>query len=102
MAIVNLIIKPFTSFVLYRMYQDRGGNYSDFGISGIPGIPNLGGSSGKFAFETKPVQQVVSIRYNTHLMRMAPFKVCGYQLDGALVKGYAGSRSKAFKGPFSS
>ena len=100
MAIVNLIIKPFTSFVLYRMYQDRGGNYSDFGISGIPGIPNLGGSSGKFAFETK--QQVVSIRYNTHLMRMAPFKVCGYQLDGALVKGYAGSRSKAFKGPFSS
>ena len=53
MAIVNLIIKPFTSFVLYRMYQDRGGNYSDFGISGIPGIPNLGGSSGKFPFENK-------------------------------------------------
>ena len=46
MAIVNLIIKPFTSFVLYRMYQDRGGNYSDFGIGGIPGMPNLGGSSG--------------------------------------------------------
>ncbi len=43
MAIVNLIIKPFICFVLYRIYQDRGGQYSDFGIAGIPGMPNLGG-----------------------------------------------------------
>ncbi len=39
MAIVNLLIKPFTSFVLYRLYQDRGGSYADFGI---PGMPDFG------------------------------------------------------------
>ncbi len=43
MAIINLLIKPFSSFVLYRIYQDRGGHYSDFGI---PGMPNMGGASG--------------------------------------------------------
>ncbi|XP_064642833.1 type-1 angiotensin II receptor-associated protein-like isoform X1 [Lineus longissimus] len=42
MSIVNLLLKPFTSFIVYRIYQERGGSYGDFGI---PGIPGLGGSS---------------------------------------------------------
>jgi len=43
MAVVNLLLKPFTSFVLYRLHQERGGAYGDFSIAGIP---NFGGSSG--------------------------------------------------------
>ncbi|ELT95481.1 hypothetical protein CAPTEDRAFT_220979 [Capitella teleta] len=45
MAIVNLILKPFSSFILYRLYQDRGGQYSG-GEFGIPGVSAFGGSSG--------------------------------------------------------
>ena len=44
MAIVNLLIKPLSSFVLYRLHQDRGGAYGDFGI---PGMPNFGVSGKK-------------------------------------------------------
>lgn len=40
MSIINLLIKPFTTFVLYRIYQDRGGQYGDFNI---PGMPAFGG-----------------------------------------------------------
>ena len=47
MAIINLVIKPFTSFILYRMYQDRGGRYSDFGIPGLPQFGNNGKSTMK-------------------------------------------------------
>ncbi|CAH1774271.1 unnamed protein product [Owenia fusiformis] len=41
MSIVNLIIKPITSFILYRIYQDRGGSYANFNI---PGMPTFTGS----------------------------------------------------------
>ena len=43
MAITNLILKPFTSFVLFRIYQDRGGQYSDFRFPefGSPGKHRL-------------------------------------------------------------
>ncbi|OWF41219.1 type-1 angiotensin II receptor-associated protein-like isoform X2 [Mizuhopecten yessoensis] len=41
MSIVNLIVKPFTSFLLYRIFKDRGGEY---GTINIPGFPNFGQS----------------------------------------------------------
>jgi len=36
MAIVNLLLKPLTCFVLYRLYQDRSGlaNFPSISISG--------------------------------------------------------------------
>ena len=51
MAIVNLLFKPFSSFVLFRLYQERGGNYADlsipglpdFGLGGVPAQSKLGG-----------------------------------------------------------
>ena len=42
MAIINLLIKPFTSFVLFKIYQHRGGSYGDLNI---PGVPNFAGVS---------------------------------------------------------
>jgi len=45
MSITNLIIKPFTSFVLYRLYQERGGQYGDFNFPGMPGF-GVGGKYG--------------------------------------------------------
>ncbi|KAI0225723.1 Type-1 angiotensin II receptor-associated protein-like [Lamellibrachia satsuma] len=42
MAIVNLLFKPFSSFVLFRLYQERGGNYADLSIPGLPDF-GLGG-----------------------------------------------------------
>lgn len=50
MAIVNLLIKPFTSFILYRLYQDRGGQYGDLGIPGIHNF-GLGGNQGADRYE---------------------------------------------------
>lgn len=44
MAIINLLARPFTSFVLYRIYQDRGGQYADFTV---PGMPNFGMGGGR-------------------------------------------------------
>lgn len=38
MAIINVLVKTFTSYVLYRIYQERGGEYTAFGISGINNI----------------------------------------------------------------
>ena len=43
MSILNLIIKPVTAFLLYRIYRDRGGNYSDFAIPGVGNLPGFGG-----------------------------------------------------------
>ena len=48
MAIVNLILRPFSSFVLFRISQDRGGQYSDFGIPGMPGMPGFGAPNSKY------------------------------------------------------
>ncbi|KAK3803049.1 hypothetical protein RRG08_056543 [Elysia crispata] len=44
MCITNLLLKPISMFLLFRIYQSRSDG-SDFN-SGIPGIPGLGGSSG--------------------------------------------------------
>ncbi|XP_022341188.1 type-1 angiotensin II receptor-associated protein-like [Crassostrea virginica] len=38
MSITNLILKPFSAFLLWRIYQDRGGRFSDFHF------PQFGGS----------------------------------------------------------
>ncbi|XP_014780949.1 type-1 angiotensin II receptor-associated protein-like isoform X1 [Octopus bimaculoides] len=35
MSIVNLILKPVSCFLLYRIYQDRGGIYETFSIPGL-------------------------------------------------------------------
>lgn len=42
MAIVNLIIKPITAFLIYRIYRERGGSYSDFNIPGVGNLPGFG------------------------------------------------------------
>ncbi|XP_061197781.1 type-1 angiotensin II receptor-associated protein-like [Saccostrea echinata] len=41
MVITNLILKPLTAFLLWRIYQDRGGRFSDFNF---PNLPQFGGS----------------------------------------------------------
>ncbi|XP_060575278.1 type-1 angiotensin II receptor-associated protein-like [Ruditapes philippinarum] len=51
MAIVNLIVKPITAFLLYRIYRDRGGSYSDFNIPGVGNLPGFGGSPQHSAYE---------------------------------------------------
>ncbi|XP_048751380.1 type-1 angiotensin II receptor-associated protein-like isoform X1 [Ostrea edulis] len=40
MTITNLILKPFTAFLMWRIYQDRGGRFSDFNF---PNMPQFGG-----------------------------------------------------------
>ena len=42
MCIANLIIKPISAFLLYRIYKERGGNYGDLNIPGIRNIPGFG------------------------------------------------------------
>ncbi|KAL4221128.1 hypothetical protein ACF0H5_019387 [Mactra antiquata] len=44
MCITNLIIKPITAFLIYRIYRERGGSYSDFNIPGVGNLPGFGGS----------------------------------------------------------
>ena len=39
MSITNLIIKPITAFLVWRIYQDRGGR---FGELNFPGLPSFG------------------------------------------------------------
>lgn len=39
MAVFNLLLRPLTSFMLYRIVQDRAGTYGNFGLpSGLEGI----------------------------------------------------------------
>lgn len=45
MCITNLIIKPISAFLLYRIYKERGGNYGDLNIPGIRNLPGFGGGS---------------------------------------------------------
>ncbi|XP_045162865.1 type-1 angiotensin II receptor-associated protein-like isoform X2 [Mercenaria mercenaria] len=51
MAIVNLIAKPITAFLIYRIYRERGGSYSDFNIPGVGSLPGFGGSPQHSAYE---------------------------------------------------
>lgn len=44
MAITNLILKPFTAFLLWRIYQDRGGRFSDFHFPQFGGSPSHQGN----------------------------------------------------------
>lgn len=39
MSIVNLLLKPVSCFLLYRIYQDRGGIYDTFTIPGLSTRP---------------------------------------------------------------
>ena len=39
MSILNLLLRPVSSFFLYKIYQERGGQYGNFGV---PGMPNFG------------------------------------------------------------
>ncbi|KAL3861085.1 hypothetical protein ACJMK2_007166 [Sinanodonta woodiana] len=48
MAIVNLIIKPFTAFLLFRVSQERGGNYSVINFPGVSNFPGFGGRGGTY------------------------------------------------------
>ncbi|KAK2180113.1 hypothetical protein NP493_459g02063 [Ridgeia piscesae] len=50
MAILNLLFKPLSSFVLFRLYQERGGNYSDLSIPGLPDF-GLGGVPGQNRYQ---------------------------------------------------
>ncbi|XP_052759983.1 type-1 angiotensin II receptor-associated protein-like [Mya arenaria] len=53
MSIVNLIIKPVTAFLVYRIYRERGGSYGDFTIPGVGNLPsfNIGGSPSHGPYE---------------------------------------------------
>ena len=47
MSIINLILRPLTSFVLYRIYQGRfSGQYTEIGMPG-------GFGAGKYLFDVK-------------------------------------------------
>ena len=41
MCILNLIIKPVTAFLIFRVYRERGGTYSEFHIPGIGNLPSF-------------------------------------------------------------
>ncbi|KAH3824043.1 type-1 angiotensin II receptor-associated protein-like [Dreissena polymorpha] len=52
MSIVNLIIKPVTAFLIYRIYGERGGSYGDFHIPGVGNLPSFNpGSPTRGAYE---------------------------------------------------
>lgn len=58
MSIVNLILKPFTAFLLYRVFKDRGGEYGDFQVPGFPNFgtaPSAGGHGGQYENIDQPV-----------------------------------------------
>lgn len=55
MSIVNLIFKPFSAFLLYRIFQDRGGSYDDLNIPGFPQFGNSGPSPGRYENIDQPV-----------------------------------------------
>ncbi|KAK3578021.1 hypothetical protein CHS0354_027234 [Potamilus streckersoni] len=48
MAIVNLILKPFTAFLLFRVSQERGGNYAAISFPGVSNLPGFGGRGGMY------------------------------------------------------
>ena len=72
MAITNLLLRPITSLVLYRVYNERNGRYSTFGFPGLGGMTSTTGnafgtthpSSGRGSYEnidnTVPHQSVPS------------------------------------------
>jgi len=51
MSVLNLILKPITAFLLFRIYKDRGGNYSDFSIPGVGNLPGFGAGHHGGAYE---------------------------------------------------
>ncbi|XP_041377228.1 type-1 angiotensin II receptor-associated protein-like [Gigantopelta aegis] len=48
MSIVNLLIKPVTGFLLFRIMKSRDGDFGDLNIPGINRIPTFGGSAGTY------------------------------------------------------
>ncbi|CAG2170292.1 unnamed protein product [Oppiella nova] len=46
MAITNLMLRPITSLVLLRIYNERNGRYSTFGFPGLGGLNPSGGPAG--------------------------------------------------------
>ncbi|XP_039264323.1 type-1 angiotensin II receptor-associated protein-like isoform X1 [Styela clava] len=56
MCIINLILKPFSSVLLYQMYRDRGGEYNiNFGPH-APSYEHIGDDSGSSAEFRNPLQ----------------------------------------------
>ncbi|XP_013393583.1 type-1 angiotensin II receptor-associated protein-like isoform X1 [Lingula anatina] len=57
MTILNLLIKPFTCFMLYRVYQERGGSMGDLNIPGLDAanFPGFGGQKGPYENIDQPV-----------------------------------------------
>ena len=49
MSIVNLIIKPVTAILLYRIMKSRNGDIGDLNIPGINNIPAFGESVTQFS-----------------------------------------------------
>lgn len=61
MAIVNLLLRPFSTFVLYRLYQDRGGQQGEFGI---PGFNPSGGHPRGYEDIDQPVPSATDNTYD--------------------------------------
>jgi len=57
MAIANLLLRPISSLVLLRVYNERCGRYSTFGFPGLSGLNpsngnnTRGGGTGRGAYE---------------------------------------------------
>lgn len=59
MAVINLLVRPFSSYLLYRIVQDRAGSYGSFGLpSGFDGI--FGGRRSPYEDIDQPPQQTPS------------------------------------------
>ncbi|XP_069117478.1 LOW QUALITY PROTEIN: type-1 angiotensin II receptor-associated protein-like [Argopecten irradians] len=55
MSIVNLILKPFSSILLYRVFKERGGEYGNLNIPGFPNFGNSPTSGGQYENIDQPV-----------------------------------------------
>ncbi|XP_064598722.1 type-1 angiotensin II receptor-associated protein-like [Liolophura sinensis] len=58
MSIVNLLIKPLTCLVTFRIYQERGGSYADINIP-VPGLQAFGTGSGTRTGQYENIDQPV-------------------------------------------
>ncbi|XP_042892138.1 type-1 angiotensin II receptor-associated protein-like isoform X3 [Penaeus japonicus] len=60
MAIINLLVRPLSSYLLYRIFQDRAGSYGTFGLpSGFDSI-FAGGRRSPYEDIDQPPQQTPS------------------------------------------
>ncbi|KAL5013209.1 hypothetical protein ScPMuIL_007479 [Solemya velum] len=55
MCILNLLIKPVTAFLLFRIYQERGGESGSLNFSGVRNFPAFGTQHGTYENIDQPV-----------------------------------------------